>query len=89
MVLDLVKAVWKDKRVPQEWVDAILIPIPNKGNLHCHDIWLGMSDRCKVVTRVIHGRLWKLAERVLLESQCGLSRKVQVHRQGFHWPTAN
>ena len=32
MVLDLVKAVWKDKRVPQEWIDAILIPIPKKGN---------------------------------------------------------
>ena len=24
MFLDLVKAVWKDKHVPQEWVDAIL-----------------------------------------------------------------
>ena len=32
MVLDLVKAVWKDKHVPQEWIDAILIPIPKKGN---------------------------------------------------------
>ena len=28
MVLDLMKAVWKDKHVPQEWVDTILISIP-------------------------------------------------------------
>ena len=32
MVLNLVKAVWKDKHVPQEWVDAILILIPKNGN---------------------------------------------------------
>ena len=28
VVLDFVKAVWKDECVPQEWVDTILIPIP-------------------------------------------------------------
>ena len=43
MVLDLVKAVWKDKCVPQKWVDAILIPIPKKGNLCCCDNWWGIA----------------------------------------------
>ena len=60
MVLDLVKAVWKDKRMPQEWVDAILIPIPKKGNLHCCDNWQGIAlldVMGKVSVRVIQGRL--------------------------------
>ena len=60
MVLNLVKAVWKDKHVPQEWVDDILNPIPNKGNLHCCDNWWGIAlldVMGKVVARVIQGRL--------------------------------
>ena len=77
LVLDLVKAVWKDKCVPQEWVDAILIPIPQKGNLCCYDNWWGIAlldVMGKVVARVIQWRLQKLAERVLPESQCGFRR---------------
>ena len=43
MIVDLVKAVWEERQVPQEWVDAILIPIPKKGNLHSCDNWYGIS----------------------------------------------
>ena len=39
MLLALVKAVWREKRVPQDWRDAILVPVPKKGNLHCCDNW--------------------------------------------------
>ena len=77
MVLDLVKAFLKGKHLPQEWVDAILIPIPKKGNLHCCNNWRGIAlldVMGKVVARVIQGRLQKLAERVLPESQCGFRR---------------
>ena len=38
-LLELVHEVWKEKSVPSEWRDAILIPIPKKGDLsHC-DNW--------------------------------------------------
>ena len=37
LIADLVGSVWKEERVPQEWVDAILIPVPKKGNLRCCD----------------------------------------------------
>ena len=37
LIVNLVEVVWKKKRVPQEWVDAILIPIPKKSNLHICD----------------------------------------------------
>ena len=30
LIADLVGSVWKEERVPQEWVDAILIPVPKK-----------------------------------------------------------
>ena len=84
MVLYLVKAVWKDKHVPPELIDAILIPIPKKGNLCCCDIWWGIAlldVMGKVVARVIQGRLQKLAKRVLPESQwfrrgCGLTDMI-------------
>ena len=42
-LLELVHDVWKEKSVPAEWRDAILIPIPKKGDLsHC-DNWRGIS----------------------------------------------
>ena len=62
MVWDLVKAVWEEKCVPQEWVNAILIPIPKKGNLHSCDNWRGIAVMGKVVARVIQGRqheIWR------------------------------
>ena len=30
-LLDLVHTVWEEQRVPRDWSDAILIPIPKKG----------------------------------------------------------
>ena len=33
LLLALVHTVWDERRVPQEWADAIFIPIPKKGNL--------------------------------------------------------
>lgn len=48
LIVDPVKIVWEDGIVPKEWVDAIIIPIPNKGNstvvttgmvLHCWKSW--------------------------------------------------
>ena len=42
--------------MPQEWVDAILIPIPKKGNLCYCDNWRGIAlldVMGKVVARVI------------------------------------
>ena len=86
MVADLVHRIWEERRaskewvdaifipIPKEWVDAIFIPIPMKGNLRSCDNWRGISlleVMGKVVARIIQGRLQKLAERELPESQCG------------------
>ena len=77
MIADLVHRIWEERRVPMEWVDAIFIPIPKKGNLRSCDNWRDISLLevvRKVVARIIRGRLQKLAERELLESQCGFRK---------------
>ena len=71
------KDVWKEGMVPADWSDAVLIPIPNKGDLSQCDNWRGIAllDVVgKVVARVIQGRLQKLAEDELPESQCGFRK---------------
>ena len=42
LIAQLVGSVWKKEQVPQKWVDAILIPVPKKGNLRCCDNWRGI-----------------------------------------------
>ena len=60
---DLEKSVWEEKCVQQQWVDAIHIPSPKKGNLHSCDNWQGiilLDVMGKVVAWVNQGRLQKL-----------------------------
>ena len=33
LLLELVEDVWRERRVPSDWCDAVLIPIPKKGDL--------------------------------------------------------
>ena len=74
---DLFKAAWEAEKVPQEWVDAILVPIPKKGNLrncnNCRGIAL-LEVTGKLMARIIQTRSKNLVEKVLSESQCGFRR---------------
>ena len=76
-VLKLTEDVWRRGEVPSDWCDAVLIPLPKKGDLsHC-DNWRGISllDVVgKVVVRVLQERLQKLAEDQFPESQCGFRK---------------
>ena len=57
--------------------DAVLVPIPKKGDLTRCDNWRGISllDVVgKVAARILQGRLQELAEEVLPESQCGFRK---------------
>ena len=56
--LELVHDMWKEKNVPTEWRDAILIPIQKKGDLsHC-DNWRGISFKLLDVAGKV-GRMWR------------------------------
>ena len=43
LMLDLVHTVWRERRVPNEWADSVLIPIPKEGDLSSCDNWRGIS----------------------------------------------
>ena len=72
LLLDLVHTAWRDKRVPKDWVDAVLVPIPKKGDLSNCDNWRGISllDVVGKVGGILQDRLQQLAEEELPESQC-------------------
>ena len=76
-LLELLHCAWKEERVPRDWANALLVPIPKKGDLTLCDNWRGIAllDVVgKVMARVVQGRLQQLAENVLPESQCGFRR---------------
>ena len=78
MIAELVRTAWEEKCVPQEWVDAILVPNPKKENLHRCDNWRGITLLevvGKVMARVVQERLQRVAEEKLPESQCGFRRR--------------
>ena len=78
MIVDLLSSVWKERKVPKEWIDAILVPIPKKGDLKICDNWRGIALLevvGKMAARIIQDRLQKVAERELPKSQCGFRRR--------------
>ncbi|XP_065176365.1 uncharacterized protein LOC135806138 [Sycon ciliatum] len=73
----LITAVWEEGVVPQDWVNAEIIPIPKKGDLTSCDNWRGIAllDVIgKLFGRLLQNRLQKVAESVLPESQCGFRK---------------
>ena len=76
-VLDLFKSVWEEGSVPEEWVDAVLVAIPKKGDLSVCDNWRGISLLDvfgKLFARILKQRLESVAEKELAESQCGFRK---------------
>ena len=70
-VLDLFRTVWKEESVPSEWRDAILVPIPKKGDLSIYDNWRGISlldTMGELFAKVIQRRLQVVVEEVLPDS---------------------
>ena len=79
-VLDLFKSVWAEGRVLKDWVDAVIVAIPKKGDLSMCDNWrvISLLDVFgKVFARILKQRLETVAEKELAESQCGF-RKDRV-----------
>ncbi len=69
LLTELVEDVWRECKVPADWCDAVLIPIPKKGDLSRCDNWRGIALLDVVVARVLQERLQKVAEDDLPESQ--------------------
>ena len=61
----------------RDWQDAVVVPIPKKGDLKQCDLWHGISMLDvvgKVLGRIVEGRLQVIAEKILPESQSGFKK---------------
>jgi len=73
-LVQLFDVVWESKVVPQDRRDALLVPVPKKGDLSLCDNWRGISllDVVgKAFAKVIQQLLQKVVEEVVADSQCG------------------
>ena len=76
-VLDLFREVWRAGKVPQDWVDAVIVVIPKKGDLSLCDNWRGiclLDVFGKLFARILQQKLQRVAEEELAETQCGFRR---------------
>ena len=76
-ILSLMTQIWSEAGVVAAWRDALLVPIPKKGNLHICDNWRGISLLGvigKLFARILQDRLQCVAEGLLPESQSGFRR---------------
>ncbi len=85
-ILNLVHTAWDERRVPQDWVDADIVPVPKKGDLTSCDNWRGIAllDVVgKMVGKIIQTRLQHLGENELPEEQCGFRKNRSCTDMSF------
>lgn len=64
-IQELFKAVWEDGRVPKEWVNAVIVTIPKKGDLSdCDDgrVISLLDFTGKVFAHILQHCLWAVAD---------------------------
>ena len=69
--------MWRSGSVVSDWRDAIIVPIPKKGDLRSCDNWPGISlldVAGKLFARIIQNRLQDIAKFDLPDSQCGFRK---------------
>ena len=78
VLLNLFRQVWGEGCVFDEWRDALVVPVPKRGDLNICDNWQGFSlldVAGKLLGRILQERLQLVAERVLPDSQCGFHQE--------------
>ena len=76
-LLELLRELWRTKRVPQEWKNAIPIPLHKKRSRKDCNNYRGialLSVPGKVLSLILHSRLQVIIEPQLLEAQCGFRK---------------
>ena len=80
-LLELCVLVWRDGCVVRDWCNALIKPVPKKGNLKSCVNWRGISllDVVgKVLGRIIQDRLKLVVEDALPDSKCGLELAADI-----------
>ena len=68
---------WRAGTVVSDWKDAIIVPIPKKGDLRECNNWRNISlldVAGKVFAQIIQERLQVIAKKILPDSQCGFRK---------------
>lgn len=78
MLQSLLNKIWREKVVPQDWRDSMVVPIHKKGDKANCSNYRGISLLSvpgKVLSRILYGRLLPMADAYLREGQCGFRRE--------------
>ena len=77
MLHPLLKKIWENERVPEDWKKGHLVKLPKKGDLSSCNNWRGimlLSIPGKVLTRIILERLKTALDKALREEQAGFRK---------------
>ena len=76
----VIQAVWRDKKIPDEWKESVMVPIfKKKGNIHECGNYRGiklLSHCMKIMERIIDARIREIVEHQLGEEQFGFRKGV-------------
>ncbi|XP_073670211.1 uncharacterized protein [Paramisgurnus dabryanus] len=77
MLLPLFTAIWKERQIPTDWSEAIIVKIPKKGTLSNCNNWRGitlLSIPSKILAKIIIQRLSDAVDQHLRKEQAGFRK---------------
>jgi hypothetical protein len=77
LLYPLLKKIWKEEKIPEEWEKGLIIKISKKGDLSNCSNWRGItlfSIPSKILTRVILNRIRNTVEQHLQKEQAGFRK---------------
>nr|KAG5713351.1 hypothetical protein BaRGS_024899 [Batillaria attramentaria] len=77
MLHPLLRKIWEQERVPEDWKKGYLVKLPKKGDLSSCNNWRGimlLSIPGKVLTRIILERLKTALDKTLRDEQAGFRK---------------
>lgn len=85
-ITELVKQIWKDEKIPQDWNEAIIIPILKKGDKEVCSNYRGISllnSTYKILSIIVLDRLKPYTEELIEDYQTGFMRSKSTVDQIF------
>jgi len=71
---ELVRQIWKEERIPEEWKEAIIVPIHKRGDRDRRENYRGIALRnagYKILSNLILGKIKPYIEKVMGDYQNG------------------
>ena len=76
----LILNIWKYEKIPEEWTEAIIIPLLKKGDRQDFSNYRGISllnTVYKIFSKLIQQRLRPYTENIIKEHQAGFCKENQ------------